>query len=378
MCRLVVFFFGLLALVTTWGQRVPQFSNRVVRCAGVYYPRLGCFSRLPPYNNTDRLPADPADVKTNFRLYTRSNPSTPDRLKSDDRSSISGSHMDASLPIKVLIHGFLQNGDMEFLVNMTQALLTHASANVLVVDWSAGAGFPYTQAVANARLVGAETALMLREVFDALGARADQVHVIGHSIGAHIAGYVGALVPEISRITGLDPAQPNYSGFDPAVRLDTSDAKFVDVIHTDAEPYTTVKGYGIIEPIGHVDFYPNGGRNQPGCAEEDSLLGLVEDVLSNGITTAEVDLTCSHERSTSLFTSSIIQSSASNGRQCHMTSFPYAAVLKTSPEESVWAAGITRVLPWANDYASRPFFSKQRRFFLLETPQRRIHSVNGT
>ena len=38
-----------------------------------------------------------------------------------------------------------------------------------------------------------------------------------------------------------------------------TDADFVDVIHTD------LKGLGIDQPIGHLDFYPNGGDVQPGC-----------------------------------------------------------------------------------------------------------------
>lgn len=36
------------------------------------------------------------------------------------------------------------------------------------------------------------------------------VHIIGHSLGAHTAGYAGALVPGLARITGLDPAEPYF------------------------------------------------------------------------------------------------------------------------------------------------------------------------
>lgn len=43
-------------------------------------------------------------------------------------------------------------------------------------------------------------------------------------------------------------------------RLSETDADYVDVIHTDAGVF------GIPDPIGHADFYPNGGRAlQPGC-----------------------------------------------------------------------------------------------------------------
>lgn len=41
----------------------------------------------------------------------------------------------------------------------------------------------------------------------------------------------------LSLYTGLDPASPYFEDEDPAVRLDPSDAIFVDVIHTDGRKY---------------------------------------------------------------------------------------------------------------------------------------------
>lgn len=40
--------------------------------------------------------------------------------------------------------------------------------------------------------------------------------------------------------------------------------RFVDVVHTDTLPLTR-GGLGMPDPIGHVDFYPNGGHTNPGC-----------------------------------------------------------------------------------------------------------------
>ena len=59
---------------------------------------------------------------------------------------------------------------------------------------------------------------------------------------------------------GLDPAGPFFTLVHPAVRLDPSDAKYVDVIHTGAGGLGTPR-----TDNGHIDFFPNGGYNQPGC-----------------------------------------------------------------------------------------------------------------
>jgi hypothetical protein len=70
----------------------------------------------------------------------------------------------------------------------------------------------------------------------------------------------------VGRITGLDPAEPHFAKAQPPVRLDRTAAKYVDVVHTDASQFIR-GGLGMTEKIGHVDYYPNGGTNQPGCGK---------------------------------------------------------------------------------------------------------------
>jgi pancreatic triacylglycerol lipase len=62
------------------------------------------------------------------------------------------------------------------------------------------------------------------------------------------------------KLIGLDPASVLYGGSPIDERLDSSDAEYVEVVHTSG-------GYlGYVDSIGRVDFFPNGGAwPQPGC-----------------------------------------------------------------------------------------------------------------
>lgn len=78
-----------------------------------------------------------------------------------------------------------------------------ADVNVIVIDWRRGAmTLNYLQAAANTRLVGAIAAVMVEKLNHTYNIQPSMIHIIGHSLGAHIAGYIGERVPRIARITG--------------------------------------------------------------------------------------------------------------------------------------------------------------------------------
>jgi acetyl esterase/lipase len=74
--------------------------------------------------------------------------------------------------------------------------------NVITVDWSGGNQFPYSQAVANTVMVAAVIRQLLQAMIN-VGAQPQQMHLIGHSLGAHISSYVGSDLPNLGRISGL-------------------------------------------------------------------------------------------------------------------------------------------------------------------------------
>ena len=54
---------------------------------------------------------------------------------------------------------------------------------------------------------------------------------------------------ELGRITGLDPADPHFEETDAIIRLDETDAYYVDAIHTDANPLLSGSLPGLSEKL---------------------------------------------------------------------------------------------------------------------------------
>jgi len=216
-------------------------------------------------------------------MYTRSNRASGQRFTHTTVPSVySGARKTV-----FIVHGWQSSGNSLWVSPMKDNFLNRADLNVVVVDWSVGAGLAfYPQSAANTRTMGAYTAL----VYDNLvrnGGSSTRMYCTGHSLGAHLCGHAG-MKTRLDRVTGMDPAGPWFEGsLDRTVGLNPTSARLVDVIHSD-----TI--YGTLRDLGHIDFYPSGGKQQPGCADLDVGLEKKGDFLG-----------CSHGRAVEFMSESI-------------------------------------------------------------------------
>lgn len=160
----------------------------------------------------------------------------------------------------MVIHGWQNDHTSAVNDHIKNAALQGHNINVIVVDWSRIAARSYSIAQGSVLAVGNYIGDFLLRLDNELGHRLQRVSIVGHSLGAHISGNTGARTGGlIENIIGLDPAGPYFTESNINNRLDPTDARFVQVIHTNDGRL----GFGI--KMGHADYYPNGGRSQPGC-----------------------------------------------------------------------------------------------------------------
>ncbi|KAL3869627.1 hypothetical protein ACJMK2_042292 [Sinanodonta woodiana] len=293
----------------------PSSLNCILHCfikdsyCDVCYNEIGCFSSARPFSNALRhLPMPPSDIDVKYKLFTNQNPDSP-QILTNDADVIRSSNFNGNKDTKFIIHGYKHSTSNPWDINMKDAILERDDVNVILVDWVKGARITnYAQVVANTRVVGALLALLMKTLANETeGNYLRRMHLIGHSLGAHVAGYAGERARGTGRITGLDVASLFFKGTEPIVRLDASDAEFVDVIHTNG------RGFGMKSSLGHVDFYVNGGLNQPGC--ENKYLNMFMQLFYRQYNEIGKAIACSHMRVLKLFIESI-------NSNCQFMSYP--------------------------------------------------------
>jgi len=195
--------------------------------------------------------------------------------------------------------------------------------NHIAVDWhqlaaSQGATM-YDIPAGNTERAGKRAAEMLLAMLGPGVPGFDNIHVVGHSLGSHVAGNMCREIEtrigrKCKHLTLLDPAAPKFvqdTLSDIAVKK--SDAEYVEAIVTNGalnRPYMA-RGYAAnARPDEyHAAWYFNGGSVQPGCdsAFMDSITSVVG-----------LDQQCNHPRSTVYYAEAMLNPGAFRGFRCTM------------------------------------------------------------
>ncbi|KAJ8730671.1 hypothetical protein PYW08_002084 [Mythimna loreyi] len=202
-------------------------------------------------------------AKTRFFLYTQKNPSVPEEL-TEETGIWSSPFFSAENNTIILIHGHRGSARSPFNALITDSIFRFQEPhNVIVVDWEQDASYSYSISSGRVPFVAREWVHFFRSV--AIGF--SNLHLVGFGLGAHVAGIASrwysdqyGCAESIGRITGLDPSGSGWGSN--SQRLRNTDANYVEVIHTDG---SGLLANGIGTAIGDVNFYVNGGSNQPGC-----------------------------------------------------------------------------------------------------------------
>lgn len=173
--------------------------------------------------------------------------------------------------------------------------------NLFIINWNyAARGIVYPRAVANIPIVASYVTRFINDkLIDEARVNPKRIQLIGHSLGAHLAGFIGKNTKsKLGRIYGLDPAGPCFGAlsgplYPSSKRLAPSDADEVISIHTNSALL------GIDKPLGKYSVFVEGGEVQPGCKGGGILKSIGTLTWDGGDFNT---VACSHSRAPNLLT----------------------------------------------------------------------------
>lgn len=127
---------------------------------------------------------------------------------------------DHDLPTVLYGFGFTESYQSKSTQMIVSSYIERGGHNILVIEWSNySAGNYLFEAIPNVHKVGDVVGKTLWSMKKS-GFKLENLHLVGHSLGAHLFGAAGRSVFQSSkwsfkmkRITALDPAGPFFYGF---------------------------------------------------------------------------------------------------------------------------------------------------------------------
>ena len=150
---------------------------------------------------------------------------SPYTIKADDEENIKSTPVIQNAPLIVLVHGYTGNATFwpnnilkpgewfiervqslqaTFLITILSAFFGIGEYNIISLDYGEiAAEGCYIQAAQNVDTVGLCSSALLQKLFKAqIGLSPENTHVMGFSLGAHVAGAIGKYSKNLPWITG--------------------------------------------------------------------------------------------------------------------------------------------------------------------------------
>jgi hypothetical protein len=182
-------------------------------------------------------------------------------------SLINNKHFDRDKPTTFYIYGTMEGTWVPTVAAVKDAYLANGRQNFVIV----GNRNPFLHVFVNAPVIAEKFATNMVQLVRA-GYDMAKVTFVGFSLGAKaIAPVASRLIRQrsggwlrLQRLVALDPGiiKDEELYLVGGSRLNEDDAKFVMTVHTDCHYW------GTKDPHGHVNFWVNGGCDQPMCQND--------------------------------------------------------------------------------------------------------------
>lgn len=200
---------------------------------------------------------------------------------------------------RISIHGWNGQTTTCSSAAIKDAYLDVGDFNVILVDWSDySLDINYLRVITEVYEIAKHLNEFTRFLHKMLQVPYEEMYLIGHSYGSHIAGVAGKMLKpsRYGVIYALDTAGPIHRVLGDEWRLAADDAIYVESIQTD----TGLFGFRGSN-LAHASFFPNWGLGQPHCPN---------------VTVMEPDFLCDHFSSLYYFVESIRNPKAFGAIQC--------------------------------------------------------------
>ncbi|KAL4706568.1 hypothetical protein ACJJTC_015766 [Scirpophaga incertulas] len=278
------------------------FENET-RC----YDELGCLNITRSWYHLihrpfNVFPLPRVVINTRFILYTKKNPTDGQLLNVNLNKTIIKSNFNPVRLTKMIIHGFIDTPLSNWVSEMKDELVKAGDFNVIVVDLGRWKPAAVHASHSEHKARGAGSGALYQHTTERTRAE---------SFGCtHNWTLLRCTYCRLRWRENTRPWKNNRAWIQPnPISKECQRTIFL-------LDFVFMAGYGMSQPVGHLDFYPNNGKEQPGCdLTEGPLVPLT--LVKQGLEEASrVLVACNHVRAIKLFTESINGKCPYIGHQC--------------------------------------------------------------